>query len=163
MSIVGAVLATNAAGMPRVVTVCESSGADGVISRAIATLSPMQNADGGFGGGQGQMSHSAASYAAVLTLALVGGHEALGIIDRKAMWKWLGDLKQLDGGFSVCCGGEEDVRGAYCAMVMISLLNLPLQLPPNSLARMAGAETFLTGLPEYLSRCESRDLRYRNG
>lgn len=38
-------------------------------------------------------------------------------------------------------------------MVMISLLNLPLELPPNSKARINGDETFLTGLPEYLSRC----------
>lgn len=40
-------------------------------------------------------------------------------------------------------------------MVIISLLNLPMELPPNSKARIEGDETFLTGLPEYLSRCGS--------
>lgn len=45
-------------------------------------------------------------------------------------------------------------RGAYCAMVTISLLNLPLELPPEAEARKYGLRTFLDGLPEYLSRCE---------
>ncbi|KAI9846275.1 MAG: CAAX farnesyltransferase (FTase) subunit beta [Sclerophora amabilis] len=53
--------------------------------RVIATLSPMQNPDGGFGGGHGQMSHCAASYAAVLSLILVGGEEAWETIDRKTL------------------------------------------------------------------------------
>lgn len=38
-------------------------------------------------------------------------------------------------------------------MVMISLLNLPLELPPTSKAMIEGTETFLTGVPQYLSRC----------
>ena len=25
-------------------------------------------------------------------------------------WRWLGQLKQADGGFRMCIGGEEDVR-----------------------------------------------------
>jgi protein farnesyltransferase subunit beta len=45
----------------------------------------MQNATGGFGGGHGQMSHCAPSFAAVLSLALVGGDETFQIIDRQAM------------------------------------------------------------------------------
>ena len=39
-------------------------------------------------------------------------------------------------------------------MVMISLLNLPLSLPPEAPARKAGLESFLDGLPEYMSRCK---------
>ena len=50
----------------------------------ITTLRPMQNPSGGFGGGHGQTSHLAGSYAAVLSLAMVGG-EALGLVDRHAM------------------------------------------------------------------------------
>lgn len=53
--------------------------------RVIATFTPMQNPTGGFGGGHGQMSHSASSYAAVLTLAMVGGEEAYRLIDRRGM------------------------------------------------------------------------------
>jgi protein farnesyltransferase subunit beta len=45
----------------------------------------MQNPAGGFGGGHGQISHCASSYAAVLSLAMVGGDEALNLIDRGAM------------------------------------------------------------------------------
>jgi protein farnesyltransferase subunit beta len=45
----------------------------------------MQNATGGFGGGQGQMSHCAPSYAVTLSLAMVGGDDAYKLIDRTAM------------------------------------------------------------------------------
>lgn len=54
-------------------------------SRVISTLVPMQNVEGGFGGGHGQLSHCAASYAAVLSLVMVGGEEALNVIDRKML------------------------------------------------------------------------------
>jgi protein farnesyltransferase subunit beta len=64
-------------------------------------------------------------------------------------------MKQLDGGFTVCAGGEEDIRGAYCAMTIISLLNLPLELPVGSPARIKGDETFLTGLPEWVSSIQT--------
>jgi protein farnesyltransferase subunit beta len=78
--------------------------------KMVETARPIQNSDGGFGGGYGQMSHLAPTYAIVLSLAMVGGHEALELIDRKAMWKWLSVLKQPDGGFQMAIGGEEDVR-----------------------------------------------------
>ncbi|KAI9688347.1 MAG: CAAX farnesyltransferase (FTase) subunit beta [Bathelium mastoideum] len=123
--------------------------------RLIQTVKPLQNPAGGFGGGHGQRSHIAASYATVLSLAIVGGEEALGLVDRKAMWQWLGSVKQKDGGFQVARGGEEDMRGAYCAMTIISLLNLPLELPAGSPARIKGDETFLTGLMDWISRCQS--------
>ena len=72
----------------------------------------------------------------------------------------------------MCVGGEEDVRygvtgverwlytandcrGAYCAMVMISLLNIPLDLPPKAPSRAKGLTSLLDGLPEYLSRCQT--------
>lgn len=43
--------------------------------------------------------------------------------------------------------------GAYCTMTIISLLAIPLELPPNAPARASGLTSFLDGLPEYLSRC----------
>jgi protein farnesyltransferase subunit beta len=76
----------------------------------ISTVRPMQNATGGFGSGHLQMSHLAPTYAIVCSLAMVGGQEALELINRRAMWKWLGALKQRDGGFQMAIGGEEDVR-----------------------------------------------------
>lgn len=78
--------------------------------KLISTVRPIQNATGGFGGGNGQMSHLAPTYAIILSLAMVGGKEALDLIDRKAMWKWLGALKQPDGGYQMSVGGEVDVR-----------------------------------------------------
>jgi protein farnesyltransferase subunit beta len=76
----------------------------------IGTVRPLQNSTGGFAGGYGQMSHLATTYACVLSLAIVGGEDAIDTIDRKAMWKWLVSLKQTDGGFRMFIDGEEDVR-----------------------------------------------------
>lgn len=53
--------------------------------RVLETCTPMQNPSGGFGGGHGQTSHAAPSYAVVLSLAMVGGKEALDLIDRRAL------------------------------------------------------------------------------
>ena len=52
--------------------------------RVLETMSPMQNPSGGFGGGPGQTSHAASSYAVVLSLAMVGD-ESLNMIDRRAL------------------------------------------------------------------------------
>lgn len=76
----------------------------------IATAQHLQNESGGFGGGFGQQSHLATTYAMVLALAIVGGADAYEVIDRRAMWKWLSSLKQPNGGFSMSLGGEVDVR-----------------------------------------------------
>ncbi|KAH8201432.1 hypothetical protein TruAng_004432 [Truncatella angustata] len=121
----------------------------------IATAQHLQNDSGGFAGGFGQTSHLATTYATVLALAIVGGEDAYEVIDRRSMWKWLSSLKQPDGGFSMSLGGEVDVRGAYCAAVVISLLNIPLGLSSDSPARAAGIEDLLTGLESYVRRCQT--------
>ncbi|KAK3492286.1 terpenoid cyclases/Protein prenyltransferase [Neurospora hispaniola] len=120
----------------------------------IETARTMQNESGGFGGGHGQTSHLATTYAVILAIALVGGEEAYDVIDKKAMWKWLCSLKQPDGGFQVCVGGEEDIRGAYIAAVIITLLDLPLDLTPESPA-YDGRSNLLTGLAEYVRSCQT--------
>ena len=76
----------------------------------IATARSIQNISGGFGGGSGQFSHLATTYATILALAIMGGEDAYQVIDRRALWEWLCSLKQPDGGFQVCLGGEEDIR-----------------------------------------------------
>ena len=53
--------------------------------RVWESCASMQNPSGGFGGGHGQISHAAPSYAVVLSLAMVGGNEALELIDRRAL------------------------------------------------------------------------------
>ncbi|KXL45271.1 hypothetical protein M433DRAFT_151129 [Acidomyces richmondensis BFW] len=120
--------------------------------RLIETVRPLQNPTGGFGGGHGQYSHGACSYAAVLALACVEGLE---VVDRKAMWNWLGTVKQADGGFRMAEGAEEDIRGAYCAMTIITLLNLPLELPPTASARRAGLVRFTDRLGDWIGRCQT--------
>ena len=145
--------------------------------RLIETLRPIQNyTTGGFGGGNGQTSHAAVTYAAVLALCTVGGREAFQLIDRVKMWRWLSSLKQVDGGFCVCDGGEEDVRGVYCALTLISLLGLPTELVPDDVTRLKRQseeiqqgkrtggwghdpklvpENLLDGTAEYLRRCQT--------
>lgn len=76
----------------------------------VETARSMQNPTGGFGGGNGQMSHLATTYATVLALALVGGEDVYEVVDRRALWKWLCTLKQPGGGFQMATGGEVDVR-----------------------------------------------------
>lgn len=115
--------------------------------RLIDTVKPLQNTTGGFGGGHGQFSHCAASYACVLALAMV---DALEEINRNAIWHWLGKLKQPDGGFRMAENAEMDIRGAYCAFIIITILNLPMELPPSSPARHAGLKTFDEGLGEHI-------------
>jgi protein farnesyltransferase subunit beta len=116
-----------------------------------------QHPDGGFGGGFGQMGHLACSYAAVLSLAAAGGPESYDTINRKTMWHFLGRMKQADGGFTMTDGGEKDIRGAFCAMIILSLLNIPLELPADAPARKHGLTTFTDKLGEWVSKCQSWD------
>ena len=44
-------------------------------------------------------------------------------------------------------------RGAYCAAVVVSLLNLPTDLTPESPAWTPDHPTLFTKLPEYVQRC----------
>ena len=88
---------------------------------------------------------------------MVGSEKAYTSIDRKLLWRFLGNLKQPDGGFNMTTGGEEDIRGAYCALVVLSLLNLPLELPPSAPARSQGLTTFVDGLGQWIARCQAFD------
>jgi protein farnesyltransferase subunit beta len=125
--------------------------------RIAHTFSLAQHPTGGFGGGFGQLPHLACTYAGVLSLAMAGGTATYDVINRKTMWQFLGRMKQADGGFSMCEGGEVDIRGAFCALVVISLLNLPLELPQDAPARKQGLSTFSDGLGDWVSRCQSWD------
>lgn len=123
-------------------------------TRLADTLGACQHPDGGFGGGHGQYSHLACSYAAVLALVATGGSHALDVVDRNTMWHWLGRMKQPDGSFTMCEGGETDVRGAFCAMVIASLLCLPLELSPSEAAR-TGRRSLDDGLAEWIAGCQT--------
>ena len=88
---------------------------------------------------------------------MAGGVEAYESIDRRKMWQFLGRMKQPSGAFSMAAGGEEDIRGAFCALVVLSLLNLPLELPPDAPVRKHGLTNFTDNLGEWVSKCQSFD------
>jgi protein farnesyltransferase subunit beta len=117
--------------------------------RLVSTLRSIQNPDGGFGGGNGQISHLAPTYAAVMSLVMVGGKDALDLVDRKSMWRFITSMKKPHGGFSMCKNGEEDVRGVYCALSVIALLQLPLDMPGGEIGGL------VEGTAEYIGRCQT--------
>ncbi len=90
----------------------------------IKFLAKCQNSTGGFGGGPGQLSHLAPTYAAVNALAILGGHEAYNVIDRENLAKWLNSLRLEDGSFVMHEDGEVDIRGVYCALSAARLSNV---------------------------------------
>ncbi|KND04533.1 uncharacterized protein SPPG_00259 [Spizellomyces punctatus DAOM BR117] len=118
-----------------------------VASRAVKTLARCQNSTGGFGGGPGQISHVATTYAAVNALAIVGTQEAYDLIDRSALLDWLRRLKQADGSFLMHEGGELDVRGIYCVLATVKLLNIVSpDLAANSEQFIACSQTYEGGI-----------------
>ncbi|KAI5481771.1 protein farnesyltransferase subunit beta [Pseudohyphozyma bogoriensis] len=115
--------------------------------RAVETLMSCQNPDGGFGGGPGQRSHLAPSYAAIMALATAGEEEGFKRINRKGMYKFLLSLKQPDGSFIMHDGGEVDVRGCYCALTIATVLNiLTPTLASTTPSFIASCQTYEGGL-----------------
>ena len=127
-------------------------------------LALCQNRDGGFGGGPGQMSHLATTYAAMNALTIVGTGgfvEAYKIINRPgritfinyiidytlplAMLSWLRKVKSESGCFSMHINGEEDTRAAYCACCVAAMLKIDLD-----------SELF-QGTVQYLINCQNWD------
>ncbi|KAK4052501.1 CAAX farnesyltransferase (FTase) subunit beta [Microbotryomycetes sp. JL201] len=138
---------------------------DSAQDRVIATLASCHNPKtGGYGGGPGQLSHLAPSYATVSTLCYMG-QRGWDSIDRRAqgsraltpgMYKFLMSLKQPDGSFIMHKGGEVDVRGCYCALVIASLLNmLTPELAHNTSQFIASCQTYEGGLASSAATVDS--------
>lgn len=98
---------------------------------------------GGFGGGPGQLSHLATTYASVSALVCIGTDKALAVIDRMKMKQFLHQMKDsVTGGFRMHENGEIDIRGTYCAISVASILGL--------------LDKELTdGVEEYIGRCQT--------
>jgi len=94
--------------------------------RVALFLAKCQNEGGGFGGGPGQLSHLAPTYAAVNALAILSKEDetCLAVVDRPALAKWLHSLKLADGSFVMHADGEVDIRGVYCALSVAALTNV---------------------------------------
>ncbi|KAJ3073384.1 hypothetical protein HDU98_001675 [Podochytrium sp. JEL0797] len=116
--------------------------------RVVDTLNRCQDdLHGGFGGGPGQESHLATTYAAVHALAIVGTKEAFDCIDRIRLYSWMQNLKQTDGSFIMHHGGEVDVRGSYCVASVCRLLNiLTPSLTLNMGAFVASCQSYEGGI-----------------
>ncbi|CAH0392016.1 unnamed protein product [Bemisia tabaci] len=89
-------------------------------------LALCQCPDGGFAGGPGQNAHLAPTYAAVLALCTVGTEEAYKVIDREKLAQFLRKVRLPSGSFVMNVDGEEDIRGAFCALIVARLINLSL-------------------------------------
>lgn len=98
--------------------------ADELASTVVTFLSHCQNEDGGYGGGPGQWSHLAPTYAAVNALCIIGTEESFNSINRKALQSFLLRMRSHDGGFRMHDDGEIDIRGAYCAASVARLVNI---------------------------------------
>merc|ERR1711953_269883 len=99
-------------------------------SKIVNFLALCQNEDGGFGGGPGQISHLATSYAAMNAIAIMGADgfsDAYSIINKEAMKSFLMRVKSNTGCFQMHVNGEEDTRAAYCACSIAAMLKFDIK------------------------------------
>ncbi|WRT69034.1 uncharacterized protein IL334_006017 [Kwoniella shivajii] len=99
--------------------------------RVVSTLLKFLSPQGGFAGGpsNSQLPHLLPTYASVCSLAITGNSGSGGGWEelkksRQAIYDFFMDCKNPDGGFVVCKGGEVDVRGTYCLLVVATLLDI---------------------------------------
>ncbi|CAH2094579.1 unnamed protein product [Euphydryas editha] len=93
------------------------------LSKVVNFLSKCQHKEGGYGGGNEQLSHLGTTYAAVNALSIIGTEEAYNSIDRSSLQTFLWTVRDVDGSFALHKGGEKDIRGAYCAISVAKLTN----------------------------------------
>ncbi|KAH3813217.1 protein farnesyltransferase subunit beta-like isoform X1 [Dreissena polymorpha] len=115
---------------------------DETISQVAQFLGKCQCPTGGFGGGPGQVAHLAPTYAAVNAICVLGTEEAYRIIDRETLYEFLMRMRTSHGSFKMHEGGEEDIRGAYCAASVARLTNI---MSPE----------LFDGTPEWIVRCQT--------
>ncbi|KAG7297921.1 hypothetical protein JYU34_018676 [Plutella xylostella] len=93
------------------------------LSHTVQFLSHCQHSNGGYGGGPLQYPHLGTTYAAINALCIIGTDEAYDSIDRSSLQKFLWTVRDVDGSFALHRGGEQDIRGAYCALSVAKLTN----------------------------------------
>ncbi|CAG0917395.1 unnamed protein product [Notodromas monacha] len=109
-------------------------------------LRKCQNPSGGYGGGPGQISHLAVTYAAVNALCIIGTKEAYDSIDRPALQWFLARMLQPNGSFASHTDGEVDIRGAYVALAVARLLNILCpEICEGTAAWVASCQTYEGG------------------
>ena len=111
----------------------------------IEFLALCQCADGGFGGGPGQMAHLAPTYAAVCCLADIATDAAAAVVRAPEMLAFLRRCKdERSGGFRMHDGGETDVRGCYTALAVAHLCGIE-------------DEGLKEGVPGFVRRCQTHE------
>ncbi|XP_023293265.2 protein farnesyltransferase subunit beta [Lucilia cuprina] len=95
------------------------------LEQVVQFLVKCRHPQGGFAGGPGQYPHLAPTYAAVNSLAMIGTPSAFRAIDRDSLERFLFAVREPDGSFRLHVDGECDVRGAYCAVSVAKLTNMP--------------------------------------
>lgn len=110
--------------------------------KAASFLARCQDPDGGFGGGPSQLPHLAPTYAATAALLIAGSEDAYRAVDRKKTYEFLMRMKSAEGGFKMHDQGETDMRGAYCAIAVASMLHIV-------------TDELIEGVPEYIRRCQT--------
>ncbi|XP_077238665.1 prenyltransferase family protein [Tasmannia lanceolata] len=93
-------------------------------NNAIDFLCRCQDANGGYGGGPGQLPHLATTYAAVNSLITLGSERAFSSINRDKLRLFLLRMKHPSGAFRMLDEGEMDVRACYTAISVASVLNI---------------------------------------
>ncbi|XP_013135680.1 PREDICTED: protein farnesyltransferase subunit beta isoform X2 [Papilio polytes] len=95
-----------------------------ILSNVVEFLAHCQHPDGGYGGGPSQFAHLGTTYAAINALCIIGTDEAYASINRKTLQNFLWAVRSVDGSFALHIGGEQDIRGAYCAVTVAKLTNI---------------------------------------
>ncbi|KRX10683.1 Terpenoid cyclases/protein prenyltransferase alpha-alpha toroid [Pseudocohnilembus persalinus] len=113
-----------------------------VQEKIIKFLGFCQHQKGGFCGGHLQFPQVASTYAAILTLIMIGTKEAYDLIDRKLLYQFFLRMKNKDGSVSMADQGEIDVRGSYIMIILSSLLNIQ-------------TEELLENVCEYIAQCQT--------
>jgi len=120
---------------------------EGTRTAIVTFLKHCEHPEGGYGGGPGQQSHLAPTFAAISTLCSMGMTNALESINRKTLYQFLLRCKNADGSFSVHEDGECDVRGAYCAMAVASMCDLVTpELCKNTADWVASCQNYEGGI-----------------
>lgn len=96
---------------------------DETLSHVVQFLSKCQHSEGGYGGGPNQHPHLGTTYAAVNAISIIGTEEAYNSLDRSSLQKFLWTVRDVDGSFALHKGGEQDIRGAYCAISVAKITN----------------------------------------
>lgn len=109
----------------------------------IQTLNSMQCDTGGFGGGPQQLSHCAPTYAAILSLCIIGTKEAYDIIQRDKLYQFFLSMKdKKSNGFHMHKDGEIDVRSMYTILSIAKITNLL-------------TNELINGCEDYLRKCQT--------